>query len=337
MIRTLMATTALTVALSSGALAQNAVPMAPNNAMTEMSPRAFDMNMGYTYADTDSLATRIIGQPLYGSTAADADNFGDVTDLVIGQDGSVTAVIVGVGGFLGIGQKQVAVDFHDLQFTVAGDQTERWVINTTREALENAPSFEWVEDDVRAPGNAMAPAPMNQAPMNQAPANQAQAPMAPAPMAPAPMAPANQAPMTPAPMAPADQPAATPAPMAPGAADTMFDRSTLADFDATTLTAEELRGTAVYDVTDDRVGEIGDFVLNEAGAVDAVIIDVGGFLGLGQKPVAVAFEDLAFYTDSSNNRYLVINSTREQLEAQPRFDRDTYTMQRDTQRMIVRP
>ena len=75
--------------------------------------------------------------------------------------------------------------------------------------------------------------------------------------------------------------------------------------------------------------------LTEDGKVDALIIDFGGFLGIGTKPVAVAFENLDFLADANNNRSLVLPITREQMEVAPAFNKDTYTAERDTQRVVV--
>ncbi|MGV8853310.1 MAG: PRC-barrel domain-containing protein [Devosia sp.] len=205
MIRTLLATTALAALLSTGVMAQDAAPavdpaapttteapatndaMAPatNDAMAPatndaMAPAAgtamdstatpmapFDMLAGYTAVDTDSLATRLIDQAVYSSTGDDAEEIGNVSDLVFNEDGQITAVIIGVGGFLGIGEKSVAVDFHSLEFTVATDNTERWVLPTTADALNQAPDFVWKEDkpaDNTTGTDAMAPADTTMAP-----------------------------------------------------------------------------------------------------------------------------------------------------------------------------
>ena len=180
MIRTLLATTALAALLTTGAIAQDATPAAP--ATTEMAPAApatatdpaattapvesgameetdvkepWDMSAGYTAADTDNLGSRLIGQPVYSSQGDDAENIGNISDLVFDENGQITAVIVGVGGFLGIGEKAVAVDFGALEFTLAADNTERWVLPTTAEALTAAPDFVWVEDE---PADGAAPA-----------------------------------------------------------------------------------------------------------------------------------------------------------------------------------
>jgi sporulation protein YlmC with PRC-barrel domain len=68
------------------------------------------------------------------------NKLGDVNDILIDADGRVAAVIVGVGGFLGVGEKDVAVPFNALK--VAEKDGERYlVMNTTKEALQSAPGY----------------------------------------------------------------------------------------------------------------------------------------------------------------------------------------------------
>jgi sporulation protein YlmC with PRC-barrel domain len=102
------------------------------------------------------------------------------------------------------------------------------------------------------------------------------------------------------------------------------------------IRSEELVGTTVYGANDVNLGEIGDVVLTGDKKVDAVIIDVGGFLGVGEKEVAIGMENLKFMTDKDGKRYLYTSFTKEQLEAQAPYDKATYTQNRDTQRMIMR-
>jgi len=113
---------------------------------------------GYTVTDKDNLATEIIGKQVYSSTASDAEHIGDVNDLVIGENGQIAAVVIGVGGFLGIGEKNVAVNYSELQWVVAEDNTERFVLPTSKDALEAAPDFK-AEDQTPPPNAAPADAP----------------------------------------------------------------------------------------------------------------------------------------------------------------------------------
>jgi len=68
------------------------------------------------------------------------NKIGDVNDILLDKDGRVSAVIVGVGGFLGIGEKNVAVPFN--VFKVAEKDGDRYlVMNATKEALQSAPGY----------------------------------------------------------------------------------------------------------------------------------------------------------------------------------------------------
>jgi len=65
---------------------------------------------------------------------------GDVDDMLIDKEGRVTALIIGVGGFLGMGEKNVAIPFSDVR---ASEKNNKWylVLNTTKDALKGAPGF----------------------------------------------------------------------------------------------------------------------------------------------------------------------------------------------------
>lgn len=137
-----------------------AAPTAPAPAPVEAEagaavPQEFDLASGYVAVDSDNLASELIDQPVYSTAGDDAEEIGNITDVVFNQEGMMSAVVIGVGGFLGIGEKSVAVPFDTLQFVVAADNTERWVVETTADALNAAPEFVWEEDE---PVDAEAPA-----------------------------------------------------------------------------------------------------------------------------------------------------------------------------------
>lgn len=293
MIRTLLTTTALAALLTGGAMAQATTTATP-------APGAFG---AYTATDSDNLATEIIGKQVYASAAADAEHIGDINNLVVGEDGAIQAAIIGVGGFLGIGEKNVAVNMDDLEFVTAADNTERYVLETTKEALNSAPAFEWTDDQPTDTAATTLPADNAAAPADETATGAVSGGDA----------------------------------MAPAPAGTMdpLNRDGLTDFDEAQLTADELKGINVYGTNDEHIGTIGDLALSEDGKVDALIIDFGGFLGIGTKPVAVAFENLDFLADPNNNRSLVLPITREQMKAAPAFNKDTYTAERDAQRVVV--
>jgi hypothetical protein len=88
MIRTLLTTTALAALLTGGAMAQ---------ATTTATPAPGTLS-SYSVTDSDNLATEIIGKQVYASAGADAEHIGDINNLVVGEDGSIQAVVIGVGG-----------------------------------------------------------------------------------------------------------------------------------------------------------------------------------------------------------------------------------------------
>jgi sporulation protein YlmC with PRC-barrel domain len=87
------------------------------------------------------------------------------------------------------------------------------------------------------------------------------------------------------------------------------------------IRASKMIGSKVYDVQNRSIGKVRELLLNRSGSVDAVIVDVGSFLGMGGKNVAVKPSDLK----TDNNR-LTLDVTKEQLQQMANFnlrDRDT--------------
>jgi sporulation protein YlmC with PRC-barrel domain len=355
MIRNLLATTAVATLIATGAMAQDNTqtttqPAAP--AATETMPADANQNAAATQMQ-GHLASNVIGENVYNGTGDNAEKIGDVNDMVVSNDGKVESLIIGVGGFLGIGEKNVAVEWGQLNW--ADQDGDRFlVMNTTKEQLEGLPDFDrrayepaapaTATDTTTAPADQTAQAPATDT-TTTAPADQtAQAPAADTNAA----APADQTAQAPAAdqnaTAPADQTAQAPAADQNAtdnnaSTDTMataaIDKSTLTPLDTANIRSEELVGTTVYGANDENVGEIGDVVLSQDGKVDAIIIDVGGFLGMGEKEVAVGMDNLSFLTDKDGNKYLYTNLTKEQLEAQAEYDKSTWAENRDQQRLIV--
>ena len=74
-------------------------------------------------------------------------------DVLVNPSGQIEAAMVGVGGFLGAGEKDVAVSFSSIKPTKKNDKTYL-TLNTTKEALKDAPGFKydkqnttWVSDN----------------------------------------------------------------------------------------------------------------------------------------------------------------------------------------------
>ena len=85
-------------------------------------------------------------------------------------------------------------------------------------------------------------------------------------------------------MADATGDAAAPA-MAAAPARPTFEREgfTTADYDK--LTAEELEDAPVYDANDENIGTLEELILSPDGKIEQAIVDVGGFLGMGERRI----------------------------------------------------
>jgi sporulation protein YlmC with PRC-barrel domain len=87
------------------------------------------------------------------------------------------------------------------------------------------------------------------------------------------------------------------------------------------LTAEKLSGAAVYDSNDDRIGEVKDLLLTADGVATQAVIDVGGFLGMGEKPVALDLTQIDILRQDAGDEIRVyLSMTKQQLESLPAFE-----------------
>jgi predicted outer membrane protein len=135
-----------------------------------------------------------------------------------------------------------------------------------------------------------------------------------------------------------NQPGATPMDSSPASDTAALPTAPngLKTVDAATISVATLIGTTVYGAGDETVGEVSDVLLakdGEASTIEAVVVDVGGFLGIGEKSVAIAFGDLAIMTDDSDF-YLYAKVDRQQLESATAYDAGAY--QENPDNMVVR-
>ena len=99
----------------------------------------------------------------------------------------------------------------------------------------------------------------------------------------------------------------------------------------TSMTVTDWYKQDVYDQNNAKIGEIMDVLVNQDGQVNALIIGVGGFLGAGEKDVAVSFNTVKA-TKKDNKIHLTMDTTKDALKAAPSFkyDRDKTAWVPDT-------
>ncbi|WP_170182166.1 PRC-barrel domain-containing protein [Phreatobacter stygius] len=84
------------------------------------------------------------------------------------------------------------------------------------------------------------------------------------------------------------------------------------------LTLSETDWTALRE-HHDSIGDVNNIVLDNGGRVRQVVLGVGGFLGIGEKAVAVDWSHINWMRDPSGHLLGIVLRTKQQLEAAPRF------------------
>ncbi len=268
-------TAATALALSTGAYA--------DNHSTVFSDTAFD-------PQTNLNASELIGMRVYATESdmtnettiaaggeTEWDDIGEINEIVLTRDGDVQSIIVGVGGFIGIGEKDVAINMSELKFVTEDGQTDDFflVVNANAAGVEEAPAYGSADD--RDLAEAEADEMENETEMT------AEAPR---------------------------QMLTQPDVEREGYETTQVEQ----------LTAEDLTGARVYGPNDEDVGEISELLLTDSGRLDRAVIDVGGLLGIGERPVAVTFDELQIMRSADGGNVRVyIDSSQEALEQQPEY------------------
>jgi sporulation protein YlmC with PRC-barrel domain len=262
---------------SAGAPAPPAPPAAAQAAAPAASPQ------------TDVSAQRLIGRTVHNQQD---ESVGEVNAVTITPDGTVSAVIVGVGGFLGIGERDVAIRWQDLQVRNDGDDVRTTLSKDDVRAL---PEYRWGPDQRRgtvftqnAPrdgtaATADAARPQQQPPQQQQP--QAQQPQQ------------------------AQAPAARIAPeTAPRTVGPTPD----------SLSANAIIGASVRDPRNTTIGRVYDIIMDARGTPQTIVISIGGVLGIGGRRAAVPMSDLRFMRDG-DQVFLATGLTTEELQRLPEY------------------
>ncbi len=218
---------------------------------------------------------------LIGRNIQNAQNetIGEIKSIHVGKEGKVDGVIVGVGGFLGVGEREVRLAYTDLNITNNG---EKVTVNMTKDQLKAQPEYKYSDQAYRG-----------QVFTDTGPWKSGDATRAPADAKPANTSVA------------ASTPAATTA--------------STGDFNADgQISANALIGANVRNEAREVVGDIQDVYVDNNGAIKVVVVSVGGFLGMGTKNVAVKWSDIKFTRDG-NSALLLTNWTKDALKAMPDY------------------
>lgn len=200
----------------------------------------------------------------------DMDMIGQINEIVLSNDGQVRALVIGIGGFLGMGEQDVAVTMD--QITVASNSDDRSkmyvVVNTAPEMLKSSPAYQRVSMTTPA----------------------------------------------------SDAASAQGSTRSPFAAPQM-QRDGYEPVEVTDISTEMLMGKTVYDVNDTDVGTVADMLIDDKGAITNVIIDFGGFLGMGVSHASLGFDELTLLsTDRFEDVRVYVDATKTQIQALPQYE-----------------
>ena len=308
--KNLMLTTAMVAVTTMGAVAQtaDAPAQAPAaTAQTGAQPRTvpgfmasdlFDKEL-YTLDSEDARAMRD-SQAAEGEQVRREDsatfnenrdsweNVGNVSDIVVTQDGEVRGVLIDVGGFLGLGARTVMVEMDELNFVtedpaaVAGDRYSL-VVTMSQDELEALP--EW--DEARLSGFEPRDPGLVQ---DQARIAQGSVPV---------------------------EPDAT----RPVENDRVVQDTTgYAELPAQERTVERLMGAPAYSPQGEDIGSVEELVLDADGRTTHLVMDVGGFLGMGTHTVALDMDQVNIMWNAEEEDVRVqVPMSEDELRAMPEY------------------
>lgn len=166
MLKTFVTATAVSGLLLSGALAQTVQPTPPAATPPTTTTTTAPASPNFVAMQTADqwMASKFNGTDVLGPNN---EKVGDVNDVLFDKSGKIIAVIVGVGGFLGIGQKDVALDMTAFQIVPAATTENtgssagatndpndiKLKIAMTKDQLKEAPSFERYRAPARTTGS----------------------------------------------------------------------------------------------------------------------------------------------------------------------------------------
>jgi sporulation protein YlmC with PRC-barrel domain len=128
---------ALAVLVSAAVSAQDPSARRATTGMASEAPAARAGDVAATVLDQQDVQG-ILGRQVLSSAGQD---MGRVIDIVVDRGGQVRAAVIDFGGFLGVGNRKVAVDWNALRFAPTGSKYDRITLELTREQVSAAPEY----------------------------------------------------------------------------------------------------------------------------------------------------------------------------------------------------
>ena len=214
------------------------------------------------------------------------ETIGEIKSVYITPDGKVDSVMVGVGGFLGVGEREVRLAWKDLQVM---DNGEKVVVNMTKDQLKAMAPYKYKDESWR--GKVFS----------------------------------ERGLWTDDRRAAADTRTTTDHSAATNRDRTMADNrpatttESTGDFNAQgDVSANAVIGAKVRNDNKDTVGTVQDMYVDASGNIKTVVLSVGGFLGVGSKDVAMKWSDIKQSRDGKSI-VLTTNLSKDELKSMPDY------------------
>nr|WP_306267757.1 PRC-barrel domain-containing protein [Pararhizobium sp. IMCC3301] len=286
----IIATTAMTLMLSTSAFAAaHTTALQPYSVEQQGDIYASEFIGMRVYAaekDFDSFNAETM---LEADAEQEWDDIGEINDVILSRDGQVKAVIIGVGGFIGIGEKDVAVEMSSIKMVSEKDDPDDFflVVNTNKQGLTDMETYARVavtdrEQEVETDVDVKKERVMSEEKTDADRMMDGERRML----------------------------------MAPEVTREGYGVSSFEE-----LTTEDLTGARVYGAKDEDVGEIDKLIVDDSGQITKAILGIGGFLGIGERKIAVTLDELSILRETDGSAFRVyIDASKEQLEAQPEYE-----------------
>lgn len=224
----------------------------PASGTTTILPRP-DMPASTVSGDTRKLIGRNVQN-------AQNETIGEIKSVYVGPDGKVDSLIVGVGGILGVGEREVRLAWSDLRVS---DNSEKVVLNITKDELKAKPEYKYSNAGWRGQvSSEKGPWPAgdpNRIARDRATSERMSADT-------------NTA-----------------------SATSTGDFNVYGE-----ISGNAFIGTNVRNQNNEIVGKVEDVYIDDRGAIKTVVVSVGGFLGMGTKDVAVRWSDIGRSRDGKS-------------------------------------
>jgi sporulation protein YlmC with PRC-barrel domain len=243
---------------------------------------------GLSAGTSQVVASSLIGEDVHAAAALNGESIGKVSDVAMTESGDVKAVIITVGSTLGAGGKDVAVPFEQLSWIDQNGES-RLVVQMTPQQLESAPAF----DKTSLTGPSVMDELKDTAGLGE------------------------------------EKPAATPGAAAtPGTNAASQTSGQMAGAAPATgvnmISTETLLGTELHTAGGESAGKIADVIITPAGKAEAYVVDVGGVLGIGSKPVAVGASNVMIERDAEGTIQATASVSPQAIEDAPAYTLEAY-------------